>query len=141
MSATVGAARRARNAPRDDVRRPPAGGRRSSAGTTTRREDGGTLAVMALFTTAADRAGGRLAVLDAAIAVAAFAATMGLAWRGTAFSDETRAVDWATVVLAALASLPLALWRRSPLGVFALTTAASAVLFGIGSAVGPPFGP
>src|SRR4051812_50112148 len=96
---------------------------------------------MALFTTAADRRGGRLAVLDAAIAVAAFAATMGLAWRGTAFSDETRAVDWATVGLAALSSLPLAVWRRSPLGVFALTTTASAVLFGIGSAVGPPFGP
>ena len=44
-------------------------------------------------------------------------------------------------MLAALASLPLAVWRRSPLGVFALTTAASAVLFGIGSAPGPPFGP
>ena len=97
---------------------------------------------MALYTTAADRRGGRLAVLDAAVAVAAFAATMAVAWRGTAFSDETRGVDWidgrAGGVRVAAAR---ACWRRSPLGVFALTTAASAVLFGIGSAVGPPFGP
>jgi signal transduction histidine kinase len=96
---------------------------------------------MTLYTTAADRRSPRLAVLDALIAVAAFAATMGLASRGTALADDARPVDWLTVVLAALASLPLAFWRRSPLGVFALTTAASAVLFGLGSAPGPPFGP
>jgi signal transduction histidine kinase len=96
---------------------------------------------VSLYTTAADRRGGRLAVLDALVAVAAFAATIGLAWHGTAVADDPPAVDWATVVLAALSSLPLAVWRRSPLGVFALTTAASAVLFGIGPAAGPPFGP
>src|SRR5215218_5824930 len=98
MSATVGAASRRRNAPREEVPRPPAGGRRSSAGTTTSRRGGGTLGVMALFTTAADRRGGRLTALDAVIGVAAFAATLALAWRGTAFADETRAVDWATVL-------------------------------------------
>jgi signal transduction histidine kinase len=96
---------------------------------------------VSLYTTAADRRGGRLAVLDAAIAAAAFAATLALAWHGTAFGSSTRGVDWLTVLLAALASLPLAAWRRSPLGVFALTTAASAVLFAVGPAPGPPFGP
>jgi signal transduction histidine kinase len=96
---------------------------------------------VSLYTTAADRRGGRLAAIDAALAVAAFAATMGLAWRGTAFSDDPRGVDWITVVLAGLSSLPLAVWRRSPLGVFALTTVASSALFGIGTGGGPPFGP
>ena len=96
---------------------------------------------MALFTTAADRRGGRLAVLDAAIATAAFGATLLVASHGTAFAPDPRPVDALTVALAALASLPLAAWRRSPLGVFALTTVASAVFFFVGSAPGPPFGP
>jgi signal transduction histidine kinase len=45
------------------------------------------------------------------------------------------------VVLATLACLPLLARRRAPLAVFALTTAASATLDGLGYALGPPFGP
>jgi hypothetical protein len=120
-------------------RRTPVGGWRSFDGATPRRRHRGTLDSVSVYTTAADRSGRRL--IDAAIAVAAFAATVALASHGTAFADETRVVDSVTVVLAALASLPLAVWRRSPLGVFALTTAASAVLSAVGAAAGPPFGP
>jgi signal transduction histidine kinase len=45
------------------------------------------------------------------------------------------------VALAVVASFPLLAHRRSPLAVFAVTTAASATLNGLGYAVGPPFGP
>src|SRR5262249_52936424 len=141
MQATVRAARCARNAPREELRRPPVGGRRSSSGATTSKEAGATLELVSIYTTAADRRGGRLAVLDAAIAVAAFAATLLVASHGSAFAPDPRALDALTVGLAALASLPLAVWRRWPLGVFALTTVASAVFFFVGSAPGPPFGP
>jgi signal transduction histidine kinase len=44
-------------------------------------------------------------------------------------------------VLAALACFPLLARRRSPLAVFAFTTAASAALNGLGYGLGPPFGP
>jgi signal transduction histidine kinase len=44
-------------------------------------------------------------------------------------------------VLAAVACLPLLARRRSPLGVFVLTTAASASMNGLGYGLGPPFGP
>lgn len=44
-------------------------------------------------------------------------------------------------VLAAVACFPLLARRQSPLGVFALTTAASATLNGLGYGLGPPFGP
>lgn len=44
-------------------------------------------------------------------------------------------------VLAAVASFPLVARRRSPLGVFGLTTAASATLNALGYGLGPPFGP
>ncbi len=46
-----------------------------------------------------------------------------------------------TVVLAGLACLPLLAWHRSPLGVLAITTAASAVLGGLGdTGTVPPLG-
>src|SRR5262249_47307473 len=50
-------------------------------------------------------------------------------------------IDPLGVLLAALASLPLVVWRRSPLGVFAFTAAASATINGLDYAAGPPFGP
>jgi len=43
--------------------------------------------------------------------------------------------------LAAVSCIPLLARRRSPLGVFMLTTAASASLNGLGYGLGPPFGP
>ena len=58
---------------------------------------------------------------DAVIALITFALTLALLAHGGA----SRSLDPLGVVLAALASLPLAA-RRAPLGVFALTAAASA---------------
>jgi signal transduction histidine kinase len=78
-------------------------------------------------------------LLDAAIAVAAFAATVALlAAAGGADGSE---VDAFTVLLSALASLPLVARRMAPLGVFVLTAAASTALYGIAEPSGPPIGP
>jgi signal transduction histidine kinase len=80
-------------------------------------------------------------VLDAGLALAVFAGSLALlAGRGDAGAD-TRELDALGVMLAAFTSLPLVGWRRSPLAVFALTAAASAVLNGLGYPPGPPLGP
>jgi signal transduction histidine kinase len=50
-------------------------------------------------------------------------------------------LDAARVVLVMLATVPLVVWRRSPLGVFALTASASIVLAAIGSVIWPALGP
>jgi signal transduction histidine kinase len=82
----------------------------------------------------------RATLLDAALAAAVFAASVGLlAARGD--SGHSRELDALGVLLAALASLPLAAWRREPLAVFVVTAAASAVLNGLGYPPGPPLGP
>jgi signal transduction histidine kinase len=77
-------------------------------------------------------------VRDAAVALIAFALTIVLLAAG---STATRNLDPLGVVLAAIASLPLLARRREPLGVFALTTLASATLNVLGYQAGPPFGP
>jgi signal transduction histidine kinase len=75
---------------------------------------------------------------DVAVALVALALTLVL----LGFEHNAdHALDTRGVLLAAIASLPLVAHRRSPLGVFAVTTAASATLNGLGYAVGPPFGP
>jgi len=80
-------------------------------------------------------------VLDAAIALAVFGASLALfAARGDA-DASARDLDPLGVALVALASLPLVAWRRAPLAVFTLTAAASAVLNGLGYPLGPPLGP
>jgi signal transduction histidine kinase len=79
-------------------------------------------------------------VLDAALALAVFAGSLAL----LAARDSgagTRELDLLGVLLAALASLPLVAWRRSPLAVFVVTTSASALLNGLGYPPGPPLGP
>lgn len=50
-------------------------------------------------------------------------------------------LDWLAALLAVCASAPLVAWRRFPIGAFALTTAASALLAGLGHSVGIPLGP
>lgn len=75
---------------------------------------------------------------DAAVALAAFGLTLLLL--GFDHGAE-RNLDALGGVLAAISCFPLIARRRSPLGVFALTTAAAATLNGLGYAVGPPFGP
>jgi signal transduction histidine kinase len=75
---------------------------------------------------------------DVAVTLAAFALTLGLL-AGAHSAD--RHLDALGVALAGVACGPLLAHRRSPLGVFALTTAAAAILNGLGYATGPPFGP
>jgi signal transduction histidine kinase len=75
---------------------------------------------------------------DVAVAFAAFGLTLLLLGLD---HNADRGLDPLGVFLAAIACFPLAARRSSPLGVFALTTAASAILNGLGYALGPPFGP
>jgi signal transduction histidine kinase len=77
-------------------------------------------------------------ISDLVVALATFALTLAVLAAGR---GSSRNLDGLGVFLAALACFPLLARRRSPLGVFVLTTAASAVLNGLGYAVGPPFGP
>jgi signal transduction histidine kinase len=78
-------------------------------------------------------------VLDVAIAVGVFAASLALL--AERVDTDTRGLDLPGVVLAALASLPLVARREAPLAVFVMTAAASAALNGLGYASGPPLGP
>jgi signal transduction histidine kinase len=81
--------------------------------------------------------GGDVAI-DALVASAALGLTLVVLGFG---HGADRGLDALGVGLAVLASLPLVARRREPLAVFALTTAASATLNGLGYALGPPFGP
>ena len=143
MTATVGAAGARRNAPEKELPAPPAGGRGSSPGGTPPRPGTGTLRCVTSVSQARPGVrGARLRLpfraLDVAVAAIAFGLTIALLAGGRGASRD---LDPLGVVLAAAATLPLVARRRSPLGVFAATTAASAVLNGLGYAVGPPFGP
>ena len=75
---------------------------------------------------------------DAVVTAVAFALTLALL---VGAHGSKRALDPLGIVLAAAATFPLLAHRRWPLGVFVVTTAASATLNGLGYAVGPPFGP
>jgi signal transduction histidine kinase len=76
--------------------------------------------------------------VDAAIAVAAFAASLGLLAVGEADAGGVLAL---AVLLTALASLPLVWRRQMPLAVFVLTALASTALRAVAEPVGPPIGP
>jgi signal transduction histidine kinase len=80
--------------------------------------------------------------LDGAIALAAFSGTVALLAHGLGSSGNVRHhLDAVGVLFAACSSFPLIAWRRSPLGVFVLTTAASAASMARGYPGGPPVGP
>jgi signal transduction histidine kinase len=76
-------------------------------------------------------------LLDAAIAVGVFAASLGV----LAAPETSGDVDAIGVLLSALASLPLAARRIAPLSVFVLTAVSSTALYGIAAPAGPPIGP
>jgi signal transduction histidine kinase len=79
-------------------------------------------------------------LLDAGIAVAVFAGSVGLLAVGD--PDEGGGdVTVAAVLLAALASLPLVARRRRPLPVFLVTALASTALTLVAEPGGPPLGP
>lgn len=83
----------------------------------------------------------REAILDTVLALAVFAGSVALlAARGDSAADSHE-LDLRGVVLAALASLPLVVWRSAPLAVFVVTAAASTALNGLGYPPGPPLGP
>jgi signal transduction histidine kinase len=78
----------------------------------------------------------RSKLIATGLALGAFVVTLGMLKRG-----EGNDLDAVGVVLAALATLPLAAWRRGPLAVFALTAGASALTNALGYPLGPPVGP
>jgi signal transduction histidine kinase len=80
---------------------------------------------------------------DVAIAAAALAGELALLDHGGfgAVSGGRHALDFRGGLLAAVSTLPLVVWRWSPLGVLALTTLASATLNLLHYPPGPPFGP
>jgi signal transduction histidine kinase len=82
-------------------------------------------------------------LVDGAIAAVALAGSLLLLSHGGSggFGSASRRLDVLGVGLAGCASLPLFLWRRAPLGIFVLSTAASAALMGTGYAAGPPLDP
>jgi hypothetical protein len=83
--------------------------------------------------------------VDVAVATAALAGSLALAAHGGGLAgvvhSRTSSLDAARVVLVTLATVPLFAWRRSPLGVFALTVSASIVLAAAGIMIWPPLGP
>jgi signal transduction histidine kinase len=81
------------------------------------------------------------ALVDAALAFSVLAGSLLVLMRIGGAAGASHRLDATSAALATLASLPLLAWRRSPLGVLALTTAASAALAGLGYPRGVPLGP
>ena len=86
---------------------------------------------------------GSRTLLDVAIAAAALATTLSLLSHGGIGPTLPRSneLDAIGVSLAAFSTLPLILWRRSPLGVFTVTAVASVVLAGLGHRLDLLLGP
>jgi signal transduction histidine kinase len=81
-------------------------------------------------------------LLDGAIALAGFGATVSLLSHGLGSSGDVKHhLDALGALLAAASSFPLLVWRRAPLAAFVLTTAASAASMARGYPGGPPVGP
>jgi signal transduction histidine kinase len=81
----------------------------------------------------------RTLVIDAAIAAAILAFSLGILGHGGTNADE-RGLDALAAALAALAALPLVVRRLAPLPVFALVTSATATLYAFDYGLGPPAG-
>lgn len=80
-------------------------------------------------------------LVDVAIAVGAFGASLLELALGTDLADHHSHLNVLSVLLAGLASLPLVARRYAPVWVFVVTALTSAVLMGVGEPVGPPVGP
>ena len=86
----------------------------------------------------------RASLLDVAIAAAPLVVSLALlSHHGGvgAARGGPRGLDPISVVVAACSTLPLVAWRRSPLGVFALTATAGALLAGLGYRIDFLLGP
>jgi signal transduction histidine kinase len=83
----------------------------------------------------------RRRLLDAALSLVAFVLTLAIAGSGGPGDEDAHHLSPLGVLVAGVASLPLAFLRRAPLALFALMTVASATLNLLGSESGPPPGP
>jgi signal transduction histidine kinase len=83
------------------------------------------------------------ALLDVAVAAAMFGSSLALIRHGGIGPSRPGSgeLDLIGVVLGACSTMPLIAWRRSPLGVFALTSAAGVLLAGLGYPVDLLLGP
>jgi signal transduction histidine kinase len=81
----------------------------------------------------------RIRPLDVAIALAAFGFALALLLKGGIGPDEAYG-DAVAVLLAALSTLPLVLWRSFPLAVYVVAMTASGVLVMLDPPNGPPVG-
>jgi signal transduction histidine kinase len=93
---------------------------------------------------------GAVTLQDVALAAVLFAGSVALLshggidampMTGAASDSESRDLDPLGVTLVACSTAPLIAWRRSPLGVFIVTAAASVVLAGLGYPIDLPAGP
>lgn len=82
------------------------------------------------------------ALIDIALASALFIGTLVLLLRSGVDGTPpgSMRLSLLSIVLAALSTLPLSIWRRSPVGVFAITATASVALVGIGYLIELPLG-
>lgn len=85
----------------------------------------------------------RVAFLDVLVAAATLGASLALLSHGVAGVSGAGEghLDAVAVLLVACSTLPLLAWRRAPLGVFALTAAATVVLAALGYRIGLALGP
>jgi signal transduction histidine kinase len=83
----------------------------------------------------------RLRTVDVVLAIVAFFLTLIVLGHSRFDDSDARNLDALGVLLAAVASFPLAVLPRAPLGLFALMSAASVTLNLIGYESGPPPGP
>jgi signal transduction histidine kinase len=79
-------------------------------------------------------------LIDTAIALAVFAASLGLLAAGTEAQGGAGEFDLTGVLLTAVATLPLVARRRAPLLVFVVTAGASIALQALAQPAGPPLG-
>jgi len=82
------------------------------------------------------------ALIDLAIAAAALGASLGLVSHGASGITHvgTGGLDFLSVILVVSSAAPLAVWRRAPLGAFAMSASASVLLAGLGYSIGFPLG-
>src|SRR5260370_16851247 len=80
---------------------------------------------------------------DAAMAAAALGASILIMLHGGLFVSHPGSpdLDPIEVILVALSTLPLLVWRRSPVAVFIVTAGANVVLAAAGHPIGVPLGP
>jgi signal transduction histidine kinase len=78
---------------------------------------------------------------DSVITAGALAASLALLIHGLGSPQPRSQLDWRSGLLAAAETLPLLVWRRSPLGVFTITAGVSALTSALGYVLHVPVAP